>query len=129
MTALEVVSQPIFTDGEMKVKRLTSYQYHKVSLVQTFEKYFNLLPWKMSHADFLNDSCIVNIVPLDFFFFISFLFSCKMLQHGSFFVCFVFSFILMFSRTLGLPWWLKQIKGLIWSKSLKANEMILLSSY
>ena len=43
MTALEVVSQPIFTDGEMKVKRLTSYQYQqKVSLVQTFEKYFNL---------------------------------------------------------------------------------------
>lgn len=29
LTTLEVVSQPIFTDGEMKVKRLTSYQYQQ----------------------------------------------------------------------------------------------------
>lgn len=29
LTTLEVVSQPIFTAGEMKVKRLTSYQYQQ----------------------------------------------------------------------------------------------------
>lgn len=29
LTTLEEVSQPIFTDGEMKVKRLTSYQYQQ----------------------------------------------------------------------------------------------------
>ena len=38
LTAVEVVSQPIFTDGETKVKRLTSYQYQQSVFSSDFWK-------------------------------------------------------------------------------------------